>query len=191
MNTRAFLLLLAGVLVLGGGLGGAFVGGIALGKSQGDEVEAQSNLPAQAPPDGLGQRPLGQLSEEQLEQFRSGEFSPQDRDQLRQGQFGQGQFGQGFAGRGGGGLTGTIEQIEGNTVTVNTPQGPLQAIIGADTTIQMFAEGALADLQTVLVVTVTGQRGEDGTVEAISIIITPEGAGGLFGGRLQRDQQAP
>lgn len=101
--------------------------------------------------------------------------------------------GAGFDGRGG--LSGTLEGIEGNTVTVNTSQGPLQATVGEDTIIQMFAQGTLVDLHTGLTVTVIGQSGEDGTVEARSIVIVPEGGAGLFGGglsagdRLQRGQQ--
>ena len=43
MNAKAFVLLLATVLVLGAGLGGAFAGGLALGKSQDDE---EIQLPA-------------------------------------------------------------------------------------------------------------------------------------------------
>ena len=187
MNTRAFVLLLVGVLAVGGSLGGAFVGGIALGKSQGDETAAQSTLPAQSS-FSPNQPPSGQLSQDQIDQFRqrlqSGEIDPQDLAQLRQGQLGQG-----FAGRGG--LTGTIEEIEGNTVTVNTAQGPLLATVGEETTIQMFTEGTLADLQTGLRVNVIGQRGEDGAVEATSIVVTPEGADGFFGGRQQREQQSP
>ena len=169
MNTKAFVLLLVGVLVLGGSLGGAFAGGVALGKSQGEET-AQNSLPTQTQP-SPGQQLPGQLSPEQLEQLRQ---------QFQSGQFGQGSGRPGFGGRGG--LTGTIEQIDGNTVIINTPQGPLQATIGVDTDIQMFAEGTLADLQAGLRVTVTGVPGEDGTVEAGSILITPEGTGDFLGG---------
>ena len=183
MNTKAFVTLLVAVLILGGSLGGAFAGGVVLGKSQGEEV-AQTIQPTQ-PSSSLGQQSPGQLSQEQLDQFR----------QQFQGQFGQGFEGRGFAG--GGGLSGTIEEIQGNTVTVNTSQGPLQATIGTDTTIQMFAEGTLTDLRAGLRVTVIGQRGEDGTVEARSILITPEGGDGLFEGGLfsgdpqRRDRRSP
>ena len=96
-----------------------------------------------------------------------------------QGQFGQGPARQGFAG--GTGLTGAIENIEGNTVTVTTSQGPLQADISADTTIQLSAEGTLADLQSGLRVTMSGQTREDGIVEANTIILIPEGAEGFPG----------
>jgi hypothetical protein len=128
------------------------------------------------------------------EQLQSGEIDPETLEQLRQ-QF-QDRSGQGFGGRGFGdrgftgqqgfrdqsGLTGTIEGIEGNTVTVNTSQGPLQVTVGEDTVIQRFAEAASTDLQEGKQITVFGQSGEDGTVEASFILITPEGAGGFFGG---------
>ncbi len=48
MKTKAFVLLLVGVLVVGGGIGGAFASGMALGKSQGEE-SAQKALPALSP----------------------------------------------------------------------------------------------------------------------------------------------
>ena len=189
MNTKAFVMLLVGVLVLGGSLGGAFAGGVAMGKGQGEET-AQNSLPQS---DQTQQLP-GQLSPEQLDQLRqqiqSGGLDPEALNQLRQ-QF-QGQFGQGagrpaFGGRGG--LTGTIEEIDGNTVIINTFQGPLQTTVGADTTIQMFADGTLTDLQAGLQVTVTGVPGEDGTVEAGSILITPEGAGDFLGGGFSGGRQ--
>ena len=190
MNTKAFMLLLVGVLVLGGSIGGAFAGGIALGKSQG-ETQAQTTPPTQP-----GSQSSQQQFDELRQQMQSGQLSQEQLDQFRQqmqGQLGQGAGGMGFAGRGG--LTGTIEKIEGSTLTVNTAQGPLQATIGADTTIQMFSQGALADLETGIQVTVTGQRAEDGTVEATSVLIAPEGVGGLpgtfFGGRQQPNHQSP
>ena len=164
MNTKAFMLLLVGVLLLGGSIGGAFAGGIALGKSQGEETAQSTSTSGTTP--GIGGQFGGELSQEGL-------------DQLRQ-QF-QGTLTPGQALTGRGGLAGTIESVEGNTVTVNTAQGPLQATIGADTTIQTFAEGTLADLQPGLQVTVTGQQAQDGTVQATSILITPEGAIGFPG----------
>ena len=88
----------------------------------------------------------------------------------------------GGGGFSGGGLTGTIEEVQGNTVTVNTPQGPLQASIGTDTVIQLFANGTLADLLVGMRVTVIGQPGADGTVQATSIVLIPEGSTGFLGG---------
>lgn len=197
MNTKSFLTLVIAVLVLGGSLGGAFVGGIALGKNQEDEDNVALNNTSTQLPSGTDQQASGQLTQEQLDQFRqqiqSGEFDPENRDQLRQ-QF-QDQFGQGGPGDlgfgGAGGLTGTIESIEGNTVTINTAQGPLQATISTDTSIQIITDGTLTDLENGTQVTVRGQRGEDGTVEATSITVTPEGLGGLFGGPLFEGQRRP
>lgn len=198
MNTKSFVPLLIAVLVLGGSLGGAFVGGIALGKSQ-TEGTPSSGAPLSST--DSTSRQTDQLSQEQLDEIRqriqSGEFDPGARDQLRQ-QF-QGQFdrGAGPGGFSGGGLTGTIEEIQGNTVTVNTPRGPLQASIGADTTIQVFTDGTLADLLIGMRVTVIGQPGEDGTVQATSIVLVPEGSTGFLGGdsffrdRLGGDQDSP
>ena len=193
MSTKSFLGLLGVVLVLGGSLGGSFVGGIALGKSQGEEVTPNS-APAQ-PTASPGQQSSGQSDGDSLNQLRqriqSGQASPEELAQFRQqfqGQLTEGAGGRGFAGRGG--LTGTIENIEGNTVTINTLQGPLQATIVEETTIQRFAVGTLADLLAGVRVTVTDQRGEDGTVEASSILIIPGGAGSLpEGGFFRRDRQ--
>ncbi|MBI2865970.1 MAG: hypothetical protein HYX99_01240, partial [Chloroflexi bacterium] len=47
------------------------------------------------------------------------------------------------------------------------------------------------DLTVGLRVTVTGQRGEDGTVIARSILVTPEGSDSLFGGGLPFGDRQP
>ena len=190
--------LVIGVLVLGAVIGGSFLGGLAMGKGQ--EAVAASSIVQ--PPQPAGQadgETVGQLRE----QLQSGQLSQQELAQLRQ-QF-QGQFaaggesriagGTGFGGRGG--LTGTIEEIDGSTVTVNTDQGPLRATVGADTTIHMFAVGALEDLLEGMRVTVVGERTEEGTVEATTFLVLPEGEESFFGGegslggRRQRNQGSP
>ena len=83
------------------------------------------------------------------------------------------QFGQG-------GLTGVIEKMDGNTVTINTFQGALPATLEEDTTIGRFTEGVLEDLQTGMRITVVGQRGEDGTIIARSVLLNPEDAFSFF-----------
>ncbi len=193
MTSRSFTLLISVVVALGVSIGGAFVGGIALGKSQ--EAEAAQNGPLARPTSSLGGPSSEQSDGASLEQFRqriqSGQATSEELAQLRQSfQSGQGFGGQRFGGQGfggqrfsgRGGLSGTIEKIEGNTITVNTPQGPLQAAVEADTIIQIFAVGTLADLLEGVRVTVFGQRGEDGAVQARSILLVPEGADGLFDG---------
>ncbi len=177
MTTKAFVALLVAVLVLGGSLGGAFAGGVALGKSQG-KAAAVTTQTTQSTTGGTQQtQGQGQFTQEQIQQFRQ--------------QF-QGQGGTGTTGLRGG-LTGTIEKVDANTITVNTAQGPLQATIGASTTIGKVGVGTVADLASGAQVTVVGQRGQDGTVTAQSIIITPAGMQNPLGGGLlgQRQQQTP
>ncbi len=189
MKTKAFVSLLGVVLLVGAGLGGAFASGLALGKSQG--AAAARTTPAAPSTTSTTHESQTQLTQEQLarlqqlrQQAQQGQLTPAQQQELQQllqhvqGQFGQGGTG-GFAGRGG--LTGTIERIEGNTVTITTAQGPLQATLDADTTIQKTTVGAVADLTPGLRVTVVGQRGADGAVTARSIVITTEGVN-LFGG---------
>ena len=117
--------------------------------------------------------------------FAAGEISQEDLDQFRQqfqGQFGQGggsgafggggaRGGGGFGGRtaGGGGLSGTLESVDQDVITINTDQGPLPVAIGEDTTIRKTVEVALADLTEGTRVTVLGARSESGDVEARSI----------------------
>lgn len=190
MSTKAFVWLLVGFLAVGGSLGGAFAGGVVLGKSQGDEADGNGVSPQTSP--SFGQQASTQTDAPSLDQlrqrFQSGDITPEEAAQFRQ-QFGGSGTG-GGGGLGGGGrrfgggtvMTGTIEAIVGNVVTLNTTQGPLEATIGEDTAIQMFAEGTLSDLLTGARITVTGERGEDGTVMATSILLVPEGGDGFIGG---------
>lgn len=89
-----------------------------------------------------------------------------------------------------GGLTGVIEKVDGNIVTVDTSQGQLSATLGVDTTIRRFAEVPPSDLQPGMRVTLVGQPGVDGTVEARSILLNPEDAYAFFNtGFFSRDSQ--
>ncbi|MBI4313153.1 MAG: hypothetical protein HY681_15460 [Chloroflexi bacterium] len=204
MKTSAFVVLLLVVLVWGGTVGGAFAGGIALGKSRAEASNLNvaaipsPSTPTPAAPQGTG----GPLTPEQRDQLRQ-QFRGQDGqgaplsqeqlDQLRQ-QFQGSQGGQGGFGGGGGiagrGLTGTVEKVEGDVLTVNTPQGPLSARISETTQIRTLATGKPSDLSAGVRVQVTGQRAEDGSLEARTVVITPEGlegallgpAGGARGG---------
>lgn len=135
--TKQFMLSLLFVLALGIGLGGAFSGGVAFGKSQGEEA-----IRTQQP------TLLHQQSESE--------------------------FGRGS-------LTGVIDKVEDNIVTVNTPQGPLRATLVPDTTIGRFAEGTSADLQAGMQVTIVRGIGADRLVEARSILLNPDDAFGFLG----------
>ena len=197
MNNKGFVLMLAGVVALGAVIGGAFVGGIALGKSQ--EAEAGQSSQTSEPASGLGENSVTQSNQQALSDLRarlqSGEATEEELAELRQrfqDGFGSGTGGENFGGRAG--LTGTIESVSENTVMITTPQGPLRATIGEDTLIQRLAEVTVADLLEGTRVTVIGQPGDSGGVEARSILIVPEGDGlfgeSFFGGR-QREGRSP
>ena len=79
-----------------------------------------------------------------------------------------------------GALTGVIEKLDGNVVTVNTSQGLQSATLGVDTTIRRFAEGTPSDLQPGMRVTLVGQPGVDGIVEARSVLLNPGDAYRFF-----------
>ena len=95
--------------------------------------------------------------------------------------FRSGALGGGGGGGGGGrgGLRGTVTGIEGNTITLETSQGPLQVAVAEGTEIRLFSLGTVEDLTTGTTITVAGQRGEDGSLEASAITVVPEGADGF------------
>ena len=87
-----------------------------------------------------------------------------------------------------GGLTGFIEKADGNIVIVNTSRGSVTADLGVDTKIRRFAEGTLSDLQPGMRVTLIGEPGVGGAVEARSV--HPEDACGFFSaGFFAKDRQ--
>ncbi|MBU2009577.1 MAG: hypothetical protein KJ624_07075 [Chloroflexi bacterium] len=159
MKQNAFVIWLAVVVVLGGVLGGAFAGGIAIGKSQGREQATQelqsqrSQLAA-----GLGQRGTQQGTPQ------PGQGTPQPGSSFPGGLGG-------FAGRGG--TVGAVEKIEGNVVTLNTPQGAVRVMVDGSTSIQKMGAGSLGDISAGESITVSGERQADGSIQATGILITP------------------
>ncbi|MCI0437880.1 MAG: hypothetical protein L0177_01970 [Chloroflexi bacterium] len=180
--TKPFVALIAVVVVLGASIGGAFAGGVAVGKGQGsEEPTAQTSLAQNTSPQTTSQTDPQSL-QELRGRAQSGTLTEGELQQFRQQFQGGGDGGPtpGFA-IGQSGLVGEVESIEGDTILVNTPQGVLTASVTDETSIQVFKDGTLADLLEGMQVTVVGERGEDGSVQAASIVVLPEGAGG-FGG---------
>ena len=113
------------------------------------------------------------------ERFGSGDASTEELAQPRQqfgGRFGGGP-GQGF----GGGITGTVETVDGNQVTVETADGPRIVTIGLETVIQKSTTGTLEDLQQGVRIAAFGSPGDEEGVEARFVVLLPEGGGGPFG----------
>ena len=185
---KGFMILLGGMLVFGLALGGAFVAGTIVGG--GDEEATAATTPSIPAPTTGGQTDGGQsLRQELAAQIQSGQLTPQDIARLRQ-QFAGGAAGGGAgagAGAGGGGflagraVQGTIEGIEGNVITLNTFQGPIQVTVASEATIQVTKTGVIGDLSNGMTVAVTGERSEDGSFTAENVIGLPEGGFRGFG----------
>ena len=79
--------------------------------------------------------------------------------------------------------------MEGNTLTVATPRGPVTVTPGEDTAVRKIVDGSLEDLEKGAQIRVTGQRDEEGIVKATSITLIPEGALELFGRRGPRHER--
>ncbi|MDA1349651.1 MAG: hypothetical protein O3A47_12425 [Chloroflexi bacterium] len=200
MSSKNFMLMIVGVLVLGGAIGGSFVGGMVVGGGDSSDAEAATNVVTLPSPGGrtatAAAEPSGGTPSlaDLRQQLQSGDLSQEEIAQLRQ-QLGAGGAGGGFAGRVGGagaGLTGTVEAVDGDKITVNTAQGPLEVTIGANTVVQRteIVVLTLDDLTEGLRITVGGERNDSGVLEATTILVVPEGdagfggfGGGGFGGR--------
>ena len=80
-------------------------------------------------------------------------------------------------------LVGSIESIEGSSITVKTEQGSFVAIINAEqTSIQLPSVASREDLSPGQLITVTGRESEEGGIAATSILITPD-IGNLLRGK--------
>jgi hypothetical protein len=77
-----------------------------------------------------------------------------------------------FMGRG---MTGQVKSLEGNTLTLSTPQNDLKVTLSADTSIQVTVAGATSDIQAGQQVMVTGERDADGNLTAEQITIMNNG----------------
>ena len=207
MNNKFFMGLVGAVLLAALGVGGAFTGGVAYERS-GEDTSPVVTAPDLPSPSGVQAQASGrQFNPEAIAdlqaRLQSGSATPEDLQQLRQqfagqsGGFGGGGGAGGNLRFGGRGLNGPIESIEGDTITINTAQGPLQVILNADTTINNIVEVDSSALTVETRISVNGQRNEAGVMEATTITITPEGFtlgvdGGFrrgFGGQAQSSGQ--
>lgn len=150
---KRFVILLVAAVVVGGAVGGAFIGGIAIGKNQGRETALQ----------GLQNR---------TSQFTSrfGQGGIQGGTGNQTITVGPGEFGGLF---GMGGITGTVAKVEGGVITLNTPQGAVRVVVSDNTAIQKMSEGSLDDISLSENITVSGERNQDGSIAAWNIFITP------------------
>ena len=196
MTNKFFMWLAGAVLLAALGVGVAFAGGVAYERSGADTSPVVTAPDLPSPSGSQGQPGGGRFNSEAIAglqaRLQSGSATPEDLQQLRQqfagqgGGFGGGGGAGGNLRFGGGGLNGPIESIEGDTITINTPQGPLQVMLNADTTINNIVEIDASALTVETRISVNGQRNEAGVMEATTITITPEGFATGGGGGFRR-----
>ena len=207
---KVFSLFLVVALILGGSLGGAFAGGVALGKTQSEEpsgaqragnfsqgqADRSQGREQRAGPSGQRQRG-GQGAGPEGGAQRSGQGDPDSSGPRVDGDGRQGferprdgAEGGERRGRGGrGGVGGAIESIDGNTLTITTPRGPVTVNTYEETIVRKIVDGTMEDLTQGVQIRVTGARDEEGTVKATSITLVPEGAQEFFGRRGPRQER--
>lgn len=69
---------------------------------------------------------------------------------------------------------GNLSNINGNTLTLNTTQGPVTISVGSDTTIQKTDTGTLTDIHEGAFIIASGNQDANGNIIATSIRIQPE-----------------
>jgi hypothetical protein len=177
METKSFIQILIAVIVLGGALGGIFIGGIIMGRGQGNEITVTAPSPGPEIPDGAPN--IGAI----IERFQSGELTADEIGEIREQV--QARLGQAGSGSGsaifGGALTGTVEAIDGTRITMKTRQGDLDIIVEAEATIRALQEAPLSSISLGEVIAVVGDRTESGHVNASEITIVPEEFRALLG----------
>ncbi len=187
---KSFLILLVMVVILGAALGGSFVGGVVYGRSQ----AAADTLPPGL--DGAfaggGAEPVGIPAGAAPGPGGGGFDAPPGAD----GGFPEGATPGGLGG-GRGGLTGTVAAVDGNTLSLTTPQGDTLVTLNDDTALTQIAPADRAELTAGTTVRIGGRPNADGSIfQARSILIIPEGTanpftGGGNGGRGGRGQPRP
>ena len=186
MSGKAFFFLVLATLALGVLAGGAM---IALLASDDSHTQDTSDIVAIPGPGSAGGGQQGAAPSEGdlqalAQRVRSGEVDPQEMAALRQrlGQAG-GIGGDPPADDGGalrtpgfgGSLVGVIDSLEDGAIVVSGPQSSLEAMVGEDTTITIFSQGTLEDLEAGRQVMIVGEPNEDGSFTAVSVIVIPEG----------------
>ncbi len=179
---RTLLRLLASALLLGLLLGGAYALGLQMGRNQTPAVESPPPLDISGgqSPVSPGGEPQVEVSEEDLQQMREARLSDDEIAEIV-GQMGRtagtdGQMGLNVGSEGepvpgnAETLTGRIESIEGDTITIATEEGPKKLNTISGTRVRI--DGTISDLaigDAVDVVVVPGP--EEDVLEAASITV--------------------
>lgn len=181
---KSFLILLVMVVVLGAALGGSFVGGVVYGRSQAAADMLPPGLNGSFA--GGGAEPVGVPAGAMTGPGDGGFDALPGAD----GGFPEGATPGGLGG-GRGGLTGTVASVEGNSLSLTTPQGDTLVTLNDDTALSQIAPADRDELTAGVTVRIGGRPNADGSIfQARSILIIPEGTANPFagGGRGPRGQ---
>ena len=192
MNARPFIFAVAAVVILGITLGGAFIAGVALGRTQAEPEPQMSFIQAPSAQGGLAAGGAGgEMSQAQIQELRqraqSGEITPEEIQQIRAqtaqtGGVVGGEVLTAAQADAGGRTLGTVKSVEDGIMNVETFQGTIQVNVDADTKIQGLAEVPLSEVADSIAV-VVGERTDSGELDASSVILLPEGVLGAGGFR--------
>ncbi|MFL5733398.1 MAG: hypothetical protein ACJ78Q_09360 [Chloroflexia bacterium] len=153
-------------------VGGAFWGGMSVGKAQAqsDSAQAQADFYARR---GIDPNAAGGTGANGAIGGAGGFFGG-----------GPGGTGAGRGGAGNRGAAGTITKVEGNTITMTDAQGKTVTVnIAGDTPITKTVAGTAADLKPGMTIVVVGTRsGDNVAATQIQLSDRPLGNGGFFGG---------
>ena len=192
---KSFLMLLVTVAILGAALGGAFVGGVVYGRSQ--AANAAMLPPGMDSGFAGGGQSVGVPAGAVAGPDGVGFVAPPG---VEGGFPGAGAGNGGTLGLGGGrgGLTGVVAEVEGNNLSLTTPQGNTLVTLTDDTTLSRLAPADRAELTAGITVRLVGRPNADGGIfQARSVVIIPEGTANPFedgggsnrrGGRGERGQ---
>ncbi len=110
---------------------------------------------------------------------------PEGQDAFGSGQAGRGRFGAAQGGQGGlsagqgavgpRALSGTVENVTDTGFLLETQQGPLPVDMDDESIIIQTQQGTIDDLETGMLVRVSGPADEDGRIDARTVTATPEG----------------
>ena len=185
MNARPFIFAVVAVVILGITLGGAFIAGVALGRTQAEPEPQMSFLQAPSAQGDLAAGGAGgEMSQAQIQELRqraqSGEITPEQIQQIRAqtaqtGGVVGGEVLTTSQADAGGRTIGTVKSVEDGVLTVETFQGTVQVKVGEDTKIQGLTEVSLSDVEVDSMAVVVGESTESGELDASSVIVLPEG----------------
>lgn len=175
---KSFLMLLIAVAILGAALGGAFVGGVVYGRSQ----AANANMLPPGLDSGFagGGQSIGVPEGAVAGPGGVGFVAPPGAEGGFPGA-GAGNGGNLGLGGGRGGLTGIVAKVEGNNLSLTTPQGNTLVTLTADTAISRLSPADRAELTAGITIRLVGRPNADGGIfQARSVVIIPEGTANPF-----------